>query len=228
MVFCYLKVWRQHGRCSRDQDTGIKKNNHLSEAKTNVSVWVIAYLVNQKAGLNVVHIKIRRYHIAIPSFREGSLMTKRIKRCGCFVLLHTPVGRPSASGFILLCSLCLSVVSKLWKQIRENPLGYTSDSKTTPRMPKSRGRHRRGKPGRIWQLYVSPRVRICSGISKTELISLLYCKHKDKGFCNKLKIEVEGLEHGLQRRGTTTVFRNRGEKPPTRLAQRINLRFCQV
>ena len=146
----------------------------------------------------------------------------------CCSLLHTSMGRPPASGFTLLCSLCLSVVFKLWKQIQENPLGYTSDSKNTLRMPKSRGRHRRGKPGRIWQLYRGPRLRICSGISKTELISLLYCKHKDKGFCNKLKIKGEGLEHALQRRGTITVFRDRGEKPPTRLAQRINLRFWQV
>lgn len=37
-------------------------------------------------------------------------------------LLHTSMG-------LHYCALCLSVVVKLWKQIRKNPLGYTSDSK---------------------------------------------------------------------------------------------------
>lgn len=50
---------------------------------------------------------------------------------------------------------------------RENPLGYKPDSKNTLMMPKSRVRHRRGKPGSIWQLYLSLRLRLCRGISKT-------------------------------------------------------------
>lgn len=95
MVFCYLKIWRQQRRCLKDQDTGIKQNNPLSEAKTNVRVWVIAYLVNQKAHSHpIVQGRL-------------SLMTKRIKRCGCFVLFctrlragHLPVGFP-------YCALCV-------------------------------------------------------------------------------------------------------------------------
>lgn len=110
--------------------------------------------------------------------------------------------------FTLLCSLSICGCQTVETNKKKTHLDIHQTQKNTLRMPKSRGRHRRGKSGRIWQLYVSLRLRICSGISKTELISLLYCKHEDKGFCNKLKIKGEGLEHGLQRRGTITVFQD--------------------